>query len=88
MDEARNTSTVNVAVAGVGYWGKNLVRNFHDLGALSVPASSLIAPADHPDAFTVGAVSTGDALRGYSSRGPTNDNRLVGSNFVAYAPAR
>ncbi len=24
----------NVAVVGVGYWGKNLVRNFHDLGAL------------------------------------------------------
>jgi UDP-2-acetamido-3-amino-2,3-dideoxy-glucuronate N-acetyltransferase len=27
---------VKVAVVGVGYWGKNLVRNFHDLGALSV----------------------------------------------------
>ncbi len=25
-----------IAVVGVGYWGKNLVRNFHDLGALSV----------------------------------------------------
>jgi len=24
----------SVAVAGVGHWGKNLVRNFHDLGAL------------------------------------------------------
>jgi UDP-2-acetamido-3-amino-2,3-dideoxy-glucuronate N-acetyltransferase len=24
-----------VAVAGTGYWGKNLVRNFHQLGALS-----------------------------------------------------
>lgn len=31
-----NKSTVNVAVAGVGYWGKNLVRNFHELGALGV----------------------------------------------------
>jgi UDP-2-acetamido-3-amino-2,3-dideoxy-glucuronate N-acetyltransferase len=29
-------SKANVAVVGVGYWGKNLVRNFHDLGALSV----------------------------------------------------
>jgi UDP-2-acetamido-3-amino-2,3-dideoxy-glucuronate N-acetyltransferase len=27
---------VNVAVVGVGYWGKNLVRNFHQLGALKV----------------------------------------------------
>ena len=25
-----------VAVVGVGYWGKNLVRNFHDLGALEL----------------------------------------------------
>ena len=29
-------SKINVAVVGVGYWGKNLVRNFHELGALSV----------------------------------------------------
>ena len=25
---------INIAVVGSGYWGKNLVRNFHDLGAL------------------------------------------------------
>jgi len=25
----------NVAVVGAGYWGKNLVRNFHELGALA-----------------------------------------------------
>jgi len=29
-------SRVRVAVVGVGYWGKNLVRNFHDLGSLEV----------------------------------------------------
>src|SRR5881296_2055802 len=29
-------SKVNIAVVGVGYWGKNLVRNFHELGALAV----------------------------------------------------
>ena len=28
-------SKANVAVVGVGYWGKNLVRNFYDLGALA-----------------------------------------------------
>jgi UDP-2-acetamido-3-amino-2,3-dideoxy-glucuronate N-acetyltransferase len=28
-------STPNIAVVGVGYWGKNLVRNFHNLGALT-----------------------------------------------------
>jgi UDP-2-acetamido-3-amino-2,3-dideoxy-glucuronate N-acetyltransferase len=29
------SAAVNVAVVGMGYWGKNLVRNFYDLGALS-----------------------------------------------------
>ena len=29
-------SGTKVAVIGVGYWGKNLVRNFYDLGALAV----------------------------------------------------
>jgi UDP-2-acetamido-3-amino-2,3-dideoxy-glucuronate N-acetyltransferase len=33
--EGAKKSPVAVAVVGVGYWGKNLVRNFHDLGALS-----------------------------------------------------
>src|SRR6184192_674070 len=32
---SRNTSKVNVAVVGVGYWGRNLVRNFYELGALA-----------------------------------------------------
>jgi len=26
---------INIAVVGSGYWGKNLVRNFNDLGALN-----------------------------------------------------
>src|SRR5579862_1917262 len=30
-----NKSKARVAVVGVGYWGKNLVRNFHDLGSLT-----------------------------------------------------
>ncbi len=29
-------STPNIAVIGTGYWGKNLVRNFHQLGALKL----------------------------------------------------
>jgi UDP-2-acetamido-3-amino-2,3-dideoxy-glucuronate N-acetyltransferase len=32
--EASNGNGVNVAVVGAGYWGKNLVRNFHELGVL------------------------------------------------------
>lgn len=31
---ARTPNSARVAVVGVGYWGKNLVRNFHELGAL------------------------------------------------------
>jgi len=34
-DTSAQKSDVRVAVVGVGYWGKNLVRNFHELGALS-----------------------------------------------------
>src|ERR1700722_8567060 len=32
---SRRNSKTKVAVVGVGYWGKNLVRNFYDLGALA-----------------------------------------------------
>ena len=31
----QHRSNANVAVVGVGYWGRNLVRNFHQLGALA-----------------------------------------------------
>lgn len=34
MKEAKN-QPLKVAVIGAGYWGKNLVRNFHQLGALA-----------------------------------------------------
>ena len=33
-------STARVAVIGAGYWGKNLVRNFHDIGALGAVCES------------------------------------------------
>jgi UDP-2-acetamido-3-amino-2,3-dideoxy-glucuronate N-acetyltransferase len=34
------TETPKVAVVGCGYWGKNLVRNFHQLGALDAICDS------------------------------------------------
>ena len=40
MQNQANSTGVNVAVVGMGYWGKNLVRNFHELGALSVICDS------------------------------------------------
>src|SRR4051812_36350451 len=30
----------NLAVIGAGYWGKNLVRNFHELGVLKTVCDS------------------------------------------------
>jgi UDP-2-acetamido-3-amino-2,3-dideoxy-glucuronate N-acetyltransferase len=45
----------NVAVVGFGYWGKNLVRNFHELGALRLicdtdPAKQQLASKQYPQA--------------------------------------
>jgi len=34
--ELLNKPKIKVAVVGVGYWGRNLVRNFLELGALEV----------------------------------------------------
>lgn len=34
MNKLTEQLGVNVAVVGLGYWGKNLVRNFHELGVL------------------------------------------------------
>jgi len=31
-----NKKNIKIAVVGAGYWGKNLVRNFHELGVLSL----------------------------------------------------
>src|SRR5215831_10003647 len=54
MQSARLNSQVKVAVVGVGYWGKNLVRNFHDLGALAAlcdagDAAEATCKAQYPD---------------------------------------
>src|SRR3989454_777233 len=36
QSEPVHKPAINVAVVGIGYWGKNLVRNFHELGALAM----------------------------------------------------
>jgi UDP-2-acetamido-3-amino-2,3-dideoxy-glucuronate N-acetyltransferase len=36
MEDQVHENSAKVAVVGVGYWGKNLVRNFYELGALSM----------------------------------------------------
>src|SRR5216684_15175 len=40
MQSRTEQSGINLAVVGVGYWGKNLVRNFHELGVLAALCDS------------------------------------------------
>ena len=52
--EVATRAAIKVAVVGVGYWGKNLVRNFHQLGVLAAlcdpaPASEEVCRRDYPD---------------------------------------
>ena len=42
-----NRKNHNVAVVGTGYWGKNLVRNYHDLGVLRLICESNETLLDH-----------------------------------------
>src|SRR6266498_4356450 len=35
MGNITNSIATQIACIGAGYWGKNLIRNFNDLGALS-----------------------------------------------------
>ena len=54
----------NIAVIGAGYWGKNLVRNFHQLGVLNVicDADRTIQSQMHKDYPDVSCVDNFDAL--------------------------
>jgi UDP-2-acetamido-3-amino-2,3-dideoxy-glucuronate N-acetyltransferase len=40
MTDRATTRVPKIAVAGMGYWGKNLVRNFAELGALALVCDS------------------------------------------------
>jgi UDP-2-acetamido-3-amino-2,3-dideoxy-glucuronate N-acetyltransferase len=40
LHRSNNYTRPNVAVVGMGYWGRNLVRNFYDLGALAAVCDS------------------------------------------------
>jgi UDP-2-acetamido-3-amino-2,3-dideoxy-glucuronate N-acetyltransferase len=39
-DKSTSKTDPKVAVVGMGYWGRNLVRNFHELGALALICDS------------------------------------------------
>lgn len=42
-------SDARVAVVGMGYWGKNLVRNFHEIGALKLICDNQEDRAEHAE---------------------------------------
>jgi len=56
---------------------RDLELFFFNMGSLEykTTGSSVTQPADAVGVLAVGAVSLSDSLRGYSSRGPTNDGR-------------
>ena len=56
---AANNGVPRVAVIGAGYWGKNLVRNFHSLRALAVICDirSAITTPSTLEATTDGSVT-------------------------------
>ena len=86
------TKTNRVAVVGAGYWGKNLVRNFHGLGALGliVDSSSVIQERlvqDYPDVKISGsyteALSNPD-IRGLAIATPAETHgALIREAFLA-----
>ena len=54
------TDTPRIAMVGSGYWGKNLVRNFHALGALTALCESDRSARDAMAAQYSVALATGD----------------------------
>lgn len=55
-------SKTQVAVVGCGYWGKNLVRNFHELGALRMVCDPRREALDEQAKYQVTAVTSIDEV--------------------------
>src|SRR5262249_50259006 len=62
-DRGRGEVTAKIAVAGCGYWGKNLVRNFHELGALAMVCDGVPAARAQAQKVAPGAQVAGDCAR-------------------------
>ena len=52
--------SAKIAVAGCGYWGKNLVRNFHELGALAMVCDGVPEARAQAQKIAPGAQVVGD----------------------------
>ncbi|OKY73755.1 MAG: oxidoreductase [Desulfobulbaceae bacterium DB1] len=74
------TSKKNIAVVGTGYWGKNLVRNFHNLGALHSVCDT------NPDTLSA-FLEQYPGIRGFSSFSQLlNDPDIEGIALATPAP--
>ncbi len=80
----------NVAVIGCGYWGKNLVRNFHQLGALAAvcdltaqgrAAAAAIAP-DAEIVDTLDAVAADPEIGGVVIATPAETHHAVARQML------
>lgn len=56
----KSVEPIRVAVVGAGYWGKNLVRNFHQLGALAAVCDGSAAVREQVKKDYPGIVATDD----------------------------
>ncbi len=70
--DRKDQGTPSVAVVGVGYWGKNLVRNFHELHALAAVCESNESQlralhAQYPDVRTIASYAEVLADRGIAA---------------------
>ncbi len=77
-----NEGNIKVAVIGAGYWGKNLIRNFADLGALAAVCDSdpqACAAAAYPAVLTCGNFS--EVLRD-----PAVDAVAISSPAISHYP--
>jgi len=56
----KSAEPIRVAVVGAGYWGKNLVRNFHQLGALAAVCDGSVAVREQVEKDYPGTTVTND----------------------------
>jgi len=70
LEEMVSQKSISVAVVGCGYWGKNLVRNFADIGALAAIAD--------PNPDVAGRMSVGHGVPAMSFEQILADDAIAG----------
>lgn len=70
----------NIAVIGCGYWGKNLVRNFHELGCLKLVCDSVDENLERAKSIAPGVKTT------HSLESVLSDSEIDGVALATPAP--